>query len=112
MADKDQPGRAHAMQIAGLLDGIAKSVRIAEAAVGKDAADHIEADLPLDELVAVDWWPPEPTDGAALLDRIANWFERFIRCPIPTTSNILTLWTVHTHLDHRVVHHAPLRSTR
>jgi archaellum biogenesis ATPase FlaH len=38
---------------AKLLDGIAESVQIVEAAVGKDAADHIAAGKTLDELVNV-----------------------------------------------------------
>ena len=61
IADKDEPnkaaaaGRDHAIQVAGLLDGIAASVRIVEAAVGKDAADHIAAGKTLDEFVDAEW---------------------------------------------------------
>ena len=40
VADKDEPGRKHAAQVAELLDGIATSVRVMEAAEGKDAADE------------------------------------------------------------------------
>lgn len=43
IADRDEPGRAHAAAIAASLRGIAKSVRVAEAAEGKDAADHLAA---------------------------------------------------------------------
>ena len=53
VADKDEPGRKHAAQVAGLLDGLAASVRTVEAAVGKDVSDHIAAGLTLDELVPV-----------------------------------------------------------
>lgn len=53
VADKDEPGRKHAAQVAELLDGIATSVRVMEAAEGKDAADHIAAGRTLDELVPV-----------------------------------------------------------
>ncbi|MGO9097890.1 MAG: AAA family ATPase [Mycobacterium sp.] len=53
IADKDEPGRDHATQVAGLLDGIAASVRVVEAAVGKDAADHIGAGKTLDEFVPI-----------------------------------------------------------
>jgi putative DNA primase/helicase len=53
IADKDKAGRDHARKVAELLRGIAESVRIVEAAVGKDAADHIAADKTLDELVDV-----------------------------------------------------------
>ena len=41
--DKDDAGRKHATQVAASLDGIAKSVRIVEAAEGNDAADHLAA---------------------------------------------------------------------
>jgi hypothetical protein len=53
IADKDGPGRKHAAEVAELLDGIATSVLTVEAAVGKDAADHIAASKTLDELVPV-----------------------------------------------------------
>jgi 5S rRNA maturation endonuclease (ribonuclease M5) len=58
VADKDAPGRAHAAQVAKLLDGIAASVDIVEAAAGKDAADHIAAGKTLDELVKLKPQPP------------------------------------------------------
>lgn len=54
VADKDAAGRRHAAEVAGLLDGIAASVQIAEPAAGGDAADHIAAGKALGELVAVD----------------------------------------------------------
>jgi hypothetical protein len=54
VADRDRPGRKHGCQVAELLEGIAVSVAIAEAAVGKDLADHIAAGLGLHELVPVD----------------------------------------------------------
>jgi len=37
-------------------------------------------------------------DGAELLDDIAAWYGRFIRVTDPDDLNLLTLWTVHTHL--------------
>jgi putative DNA primase/helicase len=59
VADKDEAGRNHGGAQAKLLDGIAASVYIVEAAAGKDLADHIAAGKTLDELVPVDWWPPK-----------------------------------------------------
>jgi putative DNA primase/helicase len=53
IADKDEPGRQHAQQVGKILAGVAESVRIVEAAVGNDAADHILAGKTLDELVNV-----------------------------------------------------------
>jgi 5S rRNA maturation endonuclease (ribonuclease M5) len=96
VADKDEPGRTHAAKVAELLDGTASSVRIVEAAVGKDAADHIAADKALDELVPLT--EPDPVDGAELLDDTAAWYGRFIRVTDPDDLNLLALWTVHTHL--------------
>lgn len=43
VADRDEPGRAHATHIAASLGGVAKSVSIVEAAEGKDAFDHLAA---------------------------------------------------------------------
>ena len=43
VADKDEPGRKHAIQVAESLKGVAASVRIVQARTGKDAADHLAA---------------------------------------------------------------------
>ncbi|MBX9148240.1 AAA family ATPase [Rhodococcus qingshengii] len=51
--DKDDPGRKHAEQVAGLLAGQVASLKVAEARVGKDAADHVAAGFGLDDLVQV-----------------------------------------------------------
>jgi Toprim domain len=58
VADKDDPGRKHVAQVVELVAGAAASVRVVEAAVGKDAADHIAAGRGLDEFVVVD--EPKP----------------------------------------------------
>ena len=54
VADRDEPGRAHAAKIAASLRGVAESVRIVEAMVGKDASDHLAAGHSLRELVPVE----------------------------------------------------------
>lgn len=54
VADRDEPGRKHAAQVADLLDGVAASVRIVEARAGKDASDHLTAGYGLDEFVDVE----------------------------------------------------------
>jgi AAA domain/Toprim domain len=55
VADRDKPGRGHAADVVGRLDGRAtSSVRVVEAAVGKDAADHLAAGKTLAELVDAD----------------------------------------------------------
>ena len=70
VADNDEPGRKHAGQVAECLAGKANSVRIVEAAVGKDAADHIAAGQTLDGFVTYRAdcieVTPRPFDGAAL----------------------------------------------
>jgi 5S rRNA maturation endonuclease (ribonuclease M5) len=50
VADKDEPGRKHADNIAEILKGTARSVAIVEAAVGKDVSDHIAAGKKLEDL--------------------------------------------------------------
>ena len=57
VADRDQPGRQHAAAVAELLDGNAASVQIMQAAVGKDAADHLAAGKALADLVPVEQAP-------------------------------------------------------
>jgi hypothetical protein len=52
--DKDEPGRKHADAVAASLAPVAASVRVVEAAVGKDAADHLAAGKTLEEFVSVD----------------------------------------------------------
>ncbi|MGV9714457.1 AAA family ATPase [Rhodococcus pyridinivorans] len=54
VADDDDPGRRHAMQVYEIVEPIAAGVAVATAKVGKDAADHIAAGYGLDELEIVD----------------------------------------------------------
>lgn len=54
VADKDEPGRKHAAQVAASLEGKAASVRVVEAATGKDAADHLAAGHTLEDFAPVD----------------------------------------------------------
>ncbi len=58
VADKDAVGRDHAHGVARSVADFAESVRVVEAKVGKDAADHLAAGKRLDELV------PVPDDSA------------------------------------------------
>ena len=62
VADKDAPGKAHATAVAGALEGVARSVCIVEAKVGKDAADHLAAGQGL-----ADFEPVRGGDAAAAL---------------------------------------------
>jgi len=49
-----------------------------------------------DELL--DWYAEDDPDGAEVLDRLEDWFGRFIAVTDPDDLLILALWTVHTHL--------------
>lgn len=53
IADRDEPGYRAAQKLAQGLREIAVSVRIVEAAEGKDAFDHLEAEHSLDEFAEV-----------------------------------------------------------
>ncbi|MFA1704694.1 AAA family ATPase, partial [Mycobacterium intracellulare] len=53
IADKDAAGRRHAEAVKAHLQPIARSVKIMEAAIGKDISDHLAAGKTLDELVPV-----------------------------------------------------------
>jgi len=100
VADKDEPGHKHARQVAGLLGGVAASVKVVEAKAGKDAADHIAAGHGLDDFVEVEQPQPEPAaviDGAELLDDVRDWFATYIGCA-SEDHEILALWTLHTHV--------------
>lgn len=58
VADRDKAGRKHAADIVQLVEPIAARVRTVEAAVGKDASDHIAAEKSLTEFRPVDPDPP------------------------------------------------------
>ncbi|WP_326642982.1 AAA family ATPase [Streptosporangium sp. NBC_01755] len=57
ICDRDDPGHAHARQVRDMLHGIARSIRIYEPVVGKDAADHIAAGKKLQDFVEI--WTSE-----------------------------------------------------
>jgi 5S rRNA maturation endonuclease (ribonuclease M5) len=65
--DRDDPGRAHAADVAQRLEGVAASVRIVEPLEGKDVSDHLAAGRTLDELAPVDP-TTETTDDAGKAD--------------------------------------------
>lgn len=53
IADRDEPGRKHATEVADSLRPVAATVTIMEPVVGKDVSDHLAAGRGLDELVEV-----------------------------------------------------------
>jgi hypothetical protein len=71
VADRDEPGRAHAGQVAASLRPVVPEVEIAEAAKGKDAGDHLAAGLGLDE-----FRPVIPANKASKANKVADLRER------------------------------------
>jgi hypothetical protein len=53
VADRDQPGYAHARRIAKSIMDVASSVVLVEPAVGKDVSDHLEAGMTLADLLPI-----------------------------------------------------------
>lgn len=94
VADRDEPGREHAQQIAASLEGVAATVRIVEAAEGKDAADHIAAGYGLEEFVELAEESPEgpPADPQPTAPTACDYHmtdlgnaERFVDDHLPLT---------------------------
>lgn len=80
VADDDDPGRKHAMQVREIVEPIAAGVVVTQAASGKDAADHIAAGYGLDELTIVDdtakagrpkVWKATELESARIIDWLA-----------------------------------------
>ncbi|MER6064856.1 toprim domain-containing protein [Streptomyces sp. NPDC001792] len=65
VADRDEPGRAHALQVVETLRGIARSVYIVQAREGKDAADHFAAGFKDSDFHQVGAPVPYPGDPEA-----------------------------------------------
>ena len=62
IADRDEPGRAHALHVVETLRGLARTIYVVQAKSGKDAADHLAAGHTDSEFVQV-WAPcPHPLD--------------------------------------------------
>lgn len=97
VADKDEPGRAHATAVARILSGKASSVRIVEAAVGKDAADHIAAGKGLDELVESTAQADTRLDGDELLTELLAILKKYVVFPDAHAAIAVALWISATH---------------
>lgn len=54
VADRDKTGRDHALAVAAALRPVAASIRLCEAAEGKDVTDHLAAGHSLEELALLD----------------------------------------------------------
>lgn len=70
VADRDDPGRKHASKVRAHLTGLAASVRVVEAAEGKDLTDHLDAGSGVEDLVEVDpeTGPESGSEGAEVIE--------------------------------------------
>jgi len=89
VADKDAPGYAHAEKVAESLEGTAASVRVTQAATGKDASDHLAAGHAPEDFVDVDASSleeaPVDDDDQGGTDRLGEpvWFCDAVREGLP-----------------------------
>ena len=96
--DRDTAGVRRTHQIMASLVGVAASVRVVQAAAGKDAADHIAKGLALDQFLAVIPSAPDADDGSfAALPRV--FFEMVEGCGL-------------THLQYRLLMEVARHSVR
>lgn len=65
IADRDEPGRAHAQDIAHHLTGIAAEFYVYEAHTGKDISDHLAAGHTIEDLIPIDLDTASPTSDDA-----------------------------------------------
>lgn len=75
VADKDDPGRAHATHIRDVCALRGSRVTIWEAATGKDVSDHLNAGHRIEELVPWGETPPDPNENLRLIDWAKFWTE-------------------------------------
>lgn len=105
IADRDDPGRAHAGDVERHLRVVTKGVAILEAAEGKDASDHLAAGHKLTDFVPPGPRPaPEPVpappqgwNGARILDSVYAFLGRFVAYPSEAAHVAHALWCAHTH---------------
>lgn len=72
VVDKDRAGWDWARAVVASLDGRVGGIRTVEAAIGKDAADHLGAGLELDKFVDIDVTIPVAVSPGAVLDLLVN----------------------------------------
>lgn len=77
VADDDTPGEKHALKVYEILDGHARSLTVAKAKTGKDAADHVAAGHTLGDLQPIDLKPArrrlKVTRGTEVTTRKVEW---------------------------------------
>jgi 5S rRNA maturation endonuclease (ribonuclease M5) len=126
VADKDEPGREHALQVREHIRKYVLAISVVEAAEGKDAADHLAAGHGLSDFIHVTIQPsdksatsatsaasagqavadrkpvadtPATWDGglAELLGRVHQFLGRFVAYPSGHARVAHTLWIAHAH---------------
>jgi hypothetical protein len=102
VADADDPGRAHARQVADSLDGHVGHLLIVEAVTGKDAADHLGAGRTVDEFSvtydSIETAPEGDCSTGGLLDELAIVLRRFVVWSTDTQVDFVALWIAHTYV--------------
>jgi hypothetical protein len=81
IADRDEPGRAHARAVADQLTGIAAHVWIVEPTKGKDASDHLAAGLDVGDMTVEYDSATEPPGG-----RMVSYDEAYGDTPTPSAT--------------------------
>jgi hypothetical protein len=101
VADRDEPGRAHAQAVAESLAGHVGHLLIVEALAGKDAADHLGAGHRVDDLqTTYDDRDAgvEDCSTAVLLKEICEVLHRFVVWPGEPLRDFVALWILHTYV--------------
>ena len=97
IADRDEPGRRHAEEVAKSLTQRGCAVRIVQAAEGKDAHDHLAAGLGVEDLKGLAGaGPAPPLDLAATLDMAEAYLRRYTALT-EAQYIAVTLWIAHAH---------------
>lgn len=97
VADKDDPGRAHATAIRDACTPRGCRVTIWEAASGKDISDHLNAGHRIDELVPWGETPPNPDEPLRLIDWDRFWtqdhnIEEWVVYPLIPAARTISLY--------------------
>jgi hypothetical protein len=94
VADLDEPGRGHAVEVVQSLTGVAGSVKLVEPGAGKDAADHLAAGQ-----CTGDFRPcgdAASAELAPLLDEVRVFLRRYVVLSDAQLAAV-ALWVAHTH---------------
>lgn len=97
VADKDDPGRAHATAIRDACTPRGCRVTIWEAATGKDISDHLNAGHRIDELIPWGETPPDLDEPLRLIDWDKFWtqdhnIEEWVVYPIIPAKRTISLY--------------------